>query len=781
MQKRVLKTLEYDKIVAMLSSLCMSKPGKSLAQNSEPTNNRFEVEKLQNETAEAYSYMSRRGDCPIRGFSNITDDAKRAKIGGVLTASSLLRISSFMQISRIVKKALADDDEGGDILKNFASYLILNRQIEYDINRCIIGEDEINDSASSELYDIRRSIRSYTQKIRSKLEGMIRSSASKYLQEPIITIRNDRLVVPVKSEHKSNVPGIVHDVSGTGSTLFIEPTAAVEMGNAVRELEIKERQEIERILRKLSGIVGDNASAIIYSMETLAELDYIFARAKLALDMEATYPIMPQDNIIDLRKARHPLIPKEEIVPVDIKIGSKYRQLIITGPNTGGKTVTLKTIGLLTLMAQSGLHIPAEEGSKLTIINEVYADIGDEQSIEQSLSTFSSHMTNIVSILDSLEDGCLVLLDELGAGTDPVEGAALAVSILETLMEDTNSLVMATTHYSELKAYALSEENVQNASMEFDVKKLAPTYNLQIGMPGRSNAFEISKKLGLKDGVIEKAHQHISSDAKKLEDVISRADSHRKKAHRERVAAEKLRKDSQIYEKRAKEKNEIIEKKQNKILENAKKEAQKIIDEAKAKSDSIIKELKAVSSGNTDRDIQIARDSLREIQKSLDKKGAKKAKVNTNAPKDLMPGENVILLDTDTPATVITKPNKKGDVQVQAGIMKLTTKVTNLKRTKVKPQYKAPKSKSRGLKTNHIGLEIDIRGRNSEEGIMEVDLYLDRAYSSHLSQVSIIHGKGTGVLRSSIHSHLHSHPIVKSFRLGRYGEGEDGVTIVELK
>ncbi len=608
---------------------------------------------------------------------------------------------------------------------------------------------------------------------------MLRSDASKYLQEPIITIRNNRLVLPIKSEHKSNVAGIVHDVSGTGSTLFIEPTAAVEMGNAVRELEIQQRYEIERILKDLSMQVGSIANEILYSLETLCELDLIFARAKLALDMDATYPIILKNNIIDLKKARHPLIPKEEIVPVDIKIGEEYRQLIITGPNTGGKTVTLKTIGLLTLMAQSGLHIPAEEGSKISVMNEVYADIGDEQSIEQSLSTFSSHMTKIVSILNSENNGSLILLDELGAGTDPVEGAALAVSILERLML-TNALVMATTHYSELKAYALTENNVQNASMEFDIEKLAPTYRMQIGMPGRSNAFEISKRLGLNDDVIKIAQLNITTDAKKLEDVIYKADLHRKKAHRERIMAEKIRKDTQTYEKRAKLQSENIEKQQNKIIENAKREAQKILDAAKTQSDAIIKDLKSAKSDNYDRDIQNARDSLRSIQKNIDS-SIEKSKNKDNAPKNLIPGENVTLLDSSTSAVVITAPDKKGEVQVQAGVMKLKTNIVNLRRTDKKPKQIISKSSRPGLKMKKVAMEIDIRGKNAEEGIMEVDIFLDRAYSSHLTKVYIIHGKGSGVLRDRIQKHLKRHPIIKSFRLGEYGEGDSGVTVAELK
>ena len=540
MQKRVLKTLEYHKIIDMLSALCMSEPGTELAQNAIPYSEILKIRRMHDETAEALSFMERKSQCPVRAFFDIKEDVSRAKIGGVLSAGALLRIADFLNISRIVKKSLEDDNDGGQILKEFAQNLIIKKGLEDEIKRCIISVDEISDHASAELYSIRKNIKLNEQKIRSKLEAMVKSSAS-HLQEPIITIRNNRLVVPVKSEYKSSIPGIVHDVSSTGSTFFVEPSVAVEMGNAIRELEIKEKHEIERILRLLSEQTSESAYGILSSLESLAELDYIFARAKLALDMEATYPIISDENVIDIRKGRHPLISKEDIVPVDIRIGQGYRQLIITGPNTGGKTVTLKTTGLLTLMAQTGLHIPAQDGSKIAVQKEVYADIGDEQSIEQSLSTFSSHMTNIVSILASDNNGCLVLLDELGAGTDPVEGAALAVSILKKLKE-TDTLVMATTHYSELKAYAISEEGVQNASMQFDVDRLAPTYHLEIGMPGRSNAFEISKRLGLGEDVIEYAQQHISSDAKKLEDVIYKADAHRKKAHTERVLAEKLRK-----------------------------------------------------------------------------------------------------------------------------------------------------------------------------------------------------------------------------------------------
>lgn len=778
MQKRVLKTLEYGKIINMLEVLCMSEPGKALAQKSEPFSDTLKVKALQDETAEALSYMNHKSQCPVRAFSDIKNEVEHSRIGGVMTAGALLRVADFLNISRIVKKALEDDESVGEILSGFAQNLIINKSLEDEIKRCIISEEEISDSASPELYDIRKSIKINEQKIRSKLEAMVKSSST-HLQEPIVTIRNGRLVVPVKSEHKASVPGIVHDVSSTGATLFVEPTAAVEMGNAVRELEIKERHEIERILRALSEEVAASALKILNSLEVLSELDYIFARAKLALDMDATYPAISDENVINIKKGRHPLISKEEIVPVDIIIGDDYKQLIITGPNTGGKTVTLKTTGLLTLMAQSGLHIPAEEGSKIAVQKQVYADIGDEQSIEQSLSTFSSHMTNIVSILKADTNGCLILLDELGAGTDPVEGAALAVSILEKLKES-DTLVMATTHYSELKAYAISEEGVQNASMEFDVNKLAPTYRMEIGMPGRSNAFEISKRLGLSEEVVEGAQSHISSDAKKLEDVIYKADAHRKKAHRERVRAEKLRKDSQTYEKRAKAKSENLDRQQQQILDSAKLEAKKIIDKAKEQSFVIINELKKAKSNNADRDIQQARDGLRNIEKDMNLNNVKRISKN-EAPKDLMLGESVLLVDSDTPATVISAINSKGEVQVQAGVIKLTTKIGNLKRTEQKTKIVFSNKKRSGLKLDTAPSEIDIRGRSSEEGIMEVDLYLDRAASSHLTSVFIIHGKGTGVLRTSIHNHLRRHPHVKSYRLGKYGEGEDGVTVVTLK
>ena len=779
MQKRVLKTLEYYKIVDMLGTLCMSEPGKALAQSSEPSSEKLTISRMQDETAEAVSFMNRKAQCPVRGFSDIKEDVERARIGGALTPGALLRTADFLNISRLVKKAVEDDEAGGTHLFGYAQNLIIKKNLEDEIKRCIISEEEISDSASPELYSIRKDIRSYEQKIRSKLEAMVRSQSS-HLQEPIVTIRNGRLVVPVKSEHKASVPGIVHDVSSTGATLFVEPSAAVEMGNAVRELEIKETHEIERILRMLSGQVSDVAGGILNSLEMLTQLDYIFARAKLALDMDASYPEISDENIINIKRGRHPLIPKEEIVPVDIIIGGGYNQLIITGPNTGGKTVTLKTTGLLTLMAQSGLHIPASSGSAIAVQKEVYADIGDEQSIEQSLSTFSSHMTNIVSILSGDNNGCLILLDELGAGTDPVEGAALAVAILEKLKE-TDTLVMATTHYSELKAYAISEEGVQNASMEFDVNLLAPTYRMEIGMPGRSNAFEISKRLGLGQDIVDMAQEHISSDAKKLEDVIYKADAHRKKAHSERVLAEKLRKDSQIYEKRAREKNDNIDRLRERILEDAKREAKKIIERAKTQTDSIISELKAAKSQNADRDIQQARDAMRSLDKKVASAGEKKDGPKTQAPKNLIPGENVIILDTETPATVIAAPNAKGEVQVQAGVIKLTTKVENLKRTAQKAKVQTSSNRRSGLKLDSAPTEIDIRGRNSEEGIMEVDLYLDRAYSAHLSTINIIHGKGTGILRANIHAHLRSHPHVKSFRLGKYGEGEDGVTVVTLK
>ena len=780
MNKRALKTLEYDKIIAMLADRCVSSSGREYAEKIEPSKDRLHVVNYLEETTEAVKYIMTSGISPMRAFDDVGGIVKRAELGSVLNMGQLMRVASFWGVSREVKASITRHEGESPILRALAQQLVEARTMETEIKTCILSEEEMADDASPELLRIRREIRTCQQKVRDKLDSMLRSKSS-YLQEGIITMRGGRFVIPVKSEHKGQVPGLVHDVSGSGSTLFVEPMAAVELNNRVKTLMANETEEIQRILAELSAQVGTYAKETITSMKMMTQMDFIFAKGKLSLDMEGVQPKISDEGYMHIKRGRHPLIDKKAIVPIDIWAGKDFDCLIITGPNTGGKTVSLKTAGLFALMTQSGLHIPANDGSEMPLFDEVFADIGDEQSIEQSLSTFSSHMKNIVSILDRTTDKSLVLLDELGAGTDPTEGAALGISILERLI-DKGAMILSTTHYSELKAFALSTDGVENAAMEFNVNTLSPTYKMGIGVPGKSNAFEISRRLGLSEEVIDIAREHMSQEAIRFEDVLSRAENMRKKAERDlqRTAAD--RKDAQTLKKRMEQEYNKLDSQRDKVLDKARSEALQILNTARAEADQIIKELKELQkhgAGNLDRGIQEARDALRGIDKKIGGK-PKKKKAKGAGPTDLKPGESVRLIDADALATVLKAPNDKGDIMVQAGIMKLKTHVSNLERTEEKRKEKPKRGPSK-LKAQAATMEIDIRGSNAEEGIMEVDIYLDNAFTSSLKSVQIIHGKGTGILRNAIHRHLKTHPHVKSFRLGRYGEGESGVTIVELK
>jgi len=775
----------------MLAEKAESTIGRSIIEDLLPSTDLKEIIHNQNETEEAFNLIIKRGNPPLFGISKIAADVKRAELGGMLSPGALLRIGESLRVSRALKNYLKESKEDkeskypiiGELIENLRIY----REVEESIGNAIISENEISDNASTTLRSIRKQIRSKNDGIRDRLNSMINSpSYKKYLQDSIVTMREGRYVIPVKQENRSNVPGLVHDVSSSGATAFIEPIAVVELNNELRELEIKEREEIERILLELSMMVANDGEGIRSNEILLGRLDFAFAKGKIAIEQNGTKPIFNNDKYISIRKGRHPLLGKN-VVPIDIYLGKEFSSLIITGPNTGGKTVTLKTVGLFTLMGQAGLHIPADYNSQLGVFSQVFADIGDEQSIEQSLSTFSSHMTNIVSIIENMDEESLVLFDELGAGTDPVEGAALAMSILEFLRER-KIRSLATTHYSQLKLYALTTEGVRNASVEFNVETLSPTFKLLIGVPGKSNAFEISKRLGLQDYIINYARGLVSKENIQFEDVLQAMDRDRKiaednkiEAERTRLAIEKLKRELESEKLKAENMKE-------KILDKAREEAKLILKEAKENADLVASELRDVSrilDKESSRRIQEAQDLIRtEIQKKeselskgiLDKRSNK-------PPKDLRLGENVEVLSLNQQGIIVSLPDEKGNVEVQVGIMKVSVKISNLRRTESIDSSKHMQSSNR-VKSNKgkiIKSDLDLRGNNIEEGILEVDKYLDDAYLSGLKEVFIIHGKGTGVLREGIKTYLKTHRHVKSIRTGKYGEGGDGVTVVEIK
>ena len=784
MDSKSLIKLELNKIIEMTAILCMSESGKTTVRKMQPMTTALEINTALDEVDEALCYLQNANSCPIRMFDEIQSNVGRAKIGASLHGGQLMSVASFLGVSREAKSAVDGSELSIPILKSYSSFLAVDRFIENEIKRCILSEDDVADDASQELYDIRRKIRKKQSQIREKMDSMLRSSST-YLQESIITMRSGRYVLPVKAEHKSNIKGIVHDVSSSGSTVFIEPMAVVDLNNEIRQLEQDEQKEIQKIFKYLSSLIMEKADIITQAFNFMTKLDFIFAKGKLAMEMDALRPEINDERYINIVKGRHPLIDKNVVVPISIWCGKDFDCLIVTGPNTGGKTVSLKTCGLFVLMTQCGMLIPASSGTTLPVFKTVYADIGDEQSIEQSLSTFSSHMKNIVSITQQADCESLVLLDELGAGTDPTEGAALAISILESLIA-AGAVVFATTHYSELKAFALTKDRVENAAMEFDVKTLSPTYKMGIGIPGKSNAFQISRRLGLDEEIIKKARGHIDEEGIKFEDIIQSAERNRQSSIKLRKEAEEMHADAKKLRDRNQDEWNKIYGQQQQEIEKARAEAARILTEAKEKSDEVIKRLKELeknNSANLDRERQEITDSLKSMTEEF-AYADRPENISTTAsvkPSQVKPGQSIKLIDTNTEATVLKKPDSKGKVQVQAGIIKLTTDLVNIQLiNKPKVQHTASSS-SRGLKTSTAALELDIRGCSAEEGIMQLDLYLDNAFTSHLPSVQIIHGKGTGVLRSAVHRHLKAHPHVASYRLGKYGEGEDGVTVVEIK
>ena len=789
MNKKVLKTLEYDKIIDMLVEEADSALGKDSARRLRPSSDRGEIVAMQAETSHALTRLFHHGALSFHGLTDIRPSLVPLAKGGTLGAGELLRIGALLEAA---KRAVEFDkkDEESDFLSGRFDGLQTFPEIRREISRCILSEDEISDDASSELKRIRRAMKTTNDKIREQLSVTVNSSGD-MLRDNIVTMRNGRYCLPVKQEYKSAFQGMIHDQSSTGSTFFIEPMAIVKLNNDLAELAMKEQEEIERILASISSICAPETEGLERDVILLADLDFIFAKAKLSKKMQGSEPIF-DDNYIEIKKGRHPLIPRDRVVPIDVTLGKDYRLLIITGPNTGGKTVSLKTVGLFTLMGQAGLHIPAFDGSHLRVFHEVYADIGDEQSIEQSLSTFSSHMTNTVSILKRADKNTLALFDELGAGTDPVEGAALAISILDNLLQR-NVTAMATTHYSELKIYALSTEHVENASCEFDVESLQPTYRLLIGVPGKSNAFAISSKLGISDEIIEKAKSLVDEDSKSFEDVVTGLESTRKELEEERAKAAAYREEIERQKKKLAEKNERIDKAKEKILRRANEEANEILQKAKDMADDSIRKYNKWMDGGKGNvsDMERQRSAIREQLKKTGEKLATKQKGNRpkTAPGKLSIGDLVMVHSMGVKGTVMSLPNAKGKCFVQMGIMRSEVNADDLElleeetlqNRKEQLRERSGAGKIKMMKSLHVSSSINLIGKTVDEAIALLDKYLDDAYLAKLHQITIIHGVGTGALRNAVQAHLKKSKYIKTYRMGEYGEGGYGVTVAEFK
>ena len=782
MLDKVLRTLEYDKIRAQLAQKAQCCAGRELAEALMPAFTREEAAASLALTAEAESVYLRTGRGPVEAFPDMRPCLARLHAALYLSTAELLGVARCLRAIRLCKEAL-EGLEDCPRLRNLSEWLLPHRSVEEEIGRCITGEDELSDNASPALARIRRGMRVANDRVREKLGSMIRSAAfQKYLQEPLVTIRNGRFVLPVKQEYRQNVPGLVHDQSGSGATLFIEPTAVVELGNEYKKLLGEEAEEIERVLSELTALCAPYAADIQEGLGVLGQVDLAFAKARLAREMEAVRPELDDTGYLRVLRGRHPLIPRDQVVPIDIWLGEAFQTLIITGPNTGGKTVTLKTVGLFALMAQSGLFIPAQVGSRLPVFRAVYADIGDEQSIEQSLSTFSSHMTNIVAILQEAREGCLALLDELGAGTDPVEGAALAMSILEEL-HGRGCRTVATTHYSEIKAFALTRPGMENASMEFDVDRLCPTYRLFIGIPGKSNAFEISRRLGMGEGLIEKARGYLKSEDVKFEDIISGAEAQHRQAEEERRLAGREREELGRLRQELEGQKLKLEAERESLKAKAREEARGLVNDTRAEMEKLISDIRAIPGLDqraADRAIQKSRDALRAREAGLAEPAAKARRPAGEAPKSVRPGDTVRILSLDQKATVLAPADAKGEVQVQAGIMKLTAKLSDLRLAQDGGPQKGV-GKIRLEPDRQAGMELDVRGMLVEEALLTVDRYIDNCLLSGLTEISIIHGKGTGALRAGIQDYLKRDKRVKSYRMGAYGEGDAGVTVVTFK
>ena len=784
--QRVLKTLEYNTILERLKLHCGCCISRELAEELTPSTELDEVRELLKLTSEAESYFLKTGYTPVDDFPDMRSALRRLNAVLFLNCEELLNIGKCLKAIRVAREQLVPrsmEDEEPGALANIASGLISHKFLEDEINRCILNEDELFDGASPALARIRRDKRIANERARDKLNSLIRSSTySKYLQDPLITIRNGRFVVPVKQEHRQQIPGLIHDQSGSGQTLFIEPAAVVELGNEFKRLCMEEQAEVERILTELTAAVKPYANDIFDDLAILGRIDIAFAKAKLAKEMRAVEPKINAEHRINILRGRHPLIQSYKVVPIDVRLGTDFRTLIVTGPNTGGKTVMLKTTGLFTLMTQSGMFVPANVGTEIAIFESVFADIGDEQSIEQSLSTFSSHMKNIVSILENTDERSLILLDELGAGTDPIEGAALAMSILNEL-HSRGSITAATTHYSEIKAFALTHEGMENASMEFDVDKLCPTYRLFIGIPGKSNAFEISRRLGLSEYIIDSAKSYIKKEDSDFETVLSDAENKKRRAEDELEQAELARQEQMKLAEELRKEREKLDAEKAELKQKAREEARKIVADTRREMEQLIiqiRSIKTIDQREADRMIQQTRDALRKTENALAEQLPAVKKAGGDAPKSVKPGDNVTVISVDKPATVLSLPDRNGDVQVQIGIIKMSVKLDDIRISNQSLQQ-TTSAKVEYDPSNTVGLELDIRGKLVDEAMSLVDAYLLSAQLQGLHEVNIIHGKGTGALRAGIQAYLKNHSRVKSFRNGNYGEGDFGVTVVTLK
>ena len=794
MNQKVYHTLEYYKILDMLAGYASCEETRKRALALTPITDAAEIEHLQQTTSDALSRLYKGSGISFAGIHNVNASLKRLDIGGSLNTTELLHICSLLEVAKRAKaydRSDRADDKTDSLSPLFSQIEPLSPLLE-EIKRCVIGEDEIADDASPALFKIRKSIRGMNDRIHTQLTNLMNNTTTRnYLQDAVITMRDGRYCLPVKAEAKTSVPGMVHDQSSSGSTLFIEPMAVVNLNNELRELFLKEQDEINVILADLSNRVAENANGIRQDYSVLAELDFIFAKAQLAKSYNGVAPIFNEEGRIHIRKGRHPLLDTKKVVPIDVRLGEDFRQLIVTGPNTGGKTVSLKTVGLLTLMGQSGLHIPAADRSELAIFHEIFADIGDEQSIEQSLSTFSSHMTNIVKILDQADDRSLCLFDELCAGTDPTEGAALAISILHKLHQY-GATTMATTHYSELKVYALSTPGVENACCEFNVETLSPTYRLLIGIPGKSNAFAISSKLGLAANIIDDAKSRLSDKDVDFEDMLANLEASRVTIEKEQLEIKKYKAEVENLKKKLTDKNEKLDARRDEILRKANEEAVQILKEAKDLADETIRNFNKYGQGQApmskmEKERSKVRDKMNKSEKNLSMK--KKEMINHKVPKKLRIGDSVKVLSMNLKGTVHTLPNAKGDLYVQMGILRSLVNINDL--VLIDDESTSPIAKKYGggsssgkikiSKSSSVSTEINLIGMTVDEAIAHLDKYLDDAYIAHLPSVRIVHGKGTGALRSAVHAHLKRQKYVKSFRLGEAGEGDAGVTIAEFE
>ncbi len=799
MNEKHLRKLEFDKVLTRLAAKAASDYAKERCLNLRPSESIFEIERWQQETAEGFRYLVVKGKPSFNGLKDIRPSVLRTALGGELMMSEFLEIADCLHAAQHLKDyGKRDKSLIGDFpnLDPIFDGLIPVQDLEREINRCIISAEEMSDDASPKLHKIRKEINIQESRIQSQLQNMIHSESYRsMLQDSIVTLRGGRYCLPVKAEFKAGISGMIHDQSSSGSTLFIEPMAIVQLNNTIAELRVAEKEEIIRILRVLGGMVDDAHEAILADFELLTELDFIFARSALALEEDAVKPDLNENGIIHLPGARHPLLDPKTVVPIDIYLGKDFKALVITGPNTGGKTVTLKTLGLLQVMGQAGLHIPTREHSSITVLDAVYADIGDEQSIEQSLSTFSSHMVNIVEILKEATPWSLALFDELGAGTDPTEGAALAQAIIENLRKR-RVLTAATTHYSELKVYALSTEGVENASCEFNVETLMPTYRLLIGVPGRSNAFAISKRLGIPTEIIEEAGALLESNDIKFEDMISDLEARRIEVEKEQAEIARLKKELDELQDKALSEKDKLSRQKEKILNKAREEAKSIVESAKAEADHTIARMNKLIQSGAKVDMKSLEEERTKLRKTIEKmepvtQEAEKPKGRPVTIEALIPGTQVLVSGFDQPCSVLRAPDNRGRLEVQAGIMKMQVKVSDLLSILDDPKDVLPETKGKHaqrtrssedtVKSASFHPELDLRGMLTDEGVDELDKYLDDAYLSGIDQVRIIHGKGTGAMRKAVHQYLRKAPHVKSYRLGVYGEGDTGVTVVELK